>query len=266
MECIEITGVPLGDAPEEVRKAWVGLRLALAATSHGSLAERSIGILSRAPSPGGYVVSALDAVEILRLFNNVAATWWDEHTDFVQPGKFFTFDVVCCRIVTGLPNITAEWRQGMKIPTVGKFLEILNAKATETESWLVSWEYLQRSLVLSLEERLELERSALTVPTVLLIAAFIAWNYWIQIEHTSSPDLFETFHTKGHAALQSLHRHAAENGVQLSLDKVDRTLSITDGMVRAGIIKIIDGGVELTLLGKAEAEAVRRQIEGGSTS
>lgn len=265
MECIEIVGVPLGEAPAEVRKAWVGLRLALATTARDSFAEHSIGVLSKAPGPGGYVVSSLDAVETLRLFNSVVATWWDEHTDFVLPGKFFAFDAGCCRITTGLPNITAEWRQGMSIPTVGRFLEILNAKATETASWLVSMEYLQTSLGLSLEERLELERSALTIPIVILIAAFIAWNYWIHIEHTSSEDLFETFHTKGHAALQSLHRLAAEYGVQMPLEKVDRPLSITDGMIRSGIIKVVEGNVELTPRGKSEAEAVRRQIEGGDT-
>lgn len=255
MECIEITGVPLGDAPEEVRKAWVGLRLALAESSRSSFA----------PRPAGYIVSSLDAVEILRLFNGVSATWWDEHTDLVQPDKFFFFDTACCRIVTGLPNITTEWRQGMNIPTVERFLEILNAKAVETESWLVSTEHLQMSLGLSLGERLKLERSALTAPIVLLIAAFIAWNYWIHIERTSSEDLFETFHTRGHAALQSLHRLAAENGVQMSLEKVDRSLSLTDMAIRAGIVKLVDGNVELTSQGKAEADAIRRQIEGGGS-
>jgi hypothetical protein len=111
---IRIIRTPPGEAPEQVRAAWVGLVLPLAVC--GARTMETVGVLSRPKTrlglffarlcgrtkrEGGYVVEAQRAVEILAAHAPEAAKWWRERAAFsIQPGQLFVFETEVCQEVT----------------------------------------------------------------------------------------------------------------------------------------------------------------------
>lgn len=86
---ILIIKTPTGEAPLEIRQAWVGLKLqsdglAPAATTN------PIGILTRKPiedSQDVWLVPQHEAIETLEKHNPQAAKWWKDH-DYPRPWDF----------------------------------------------------------------------------------------------------------------------------------------------------------------------------------
>jgi len=118
MAGIRIIAVPPGEAPQNVREAWVGLELPLL---HGRLGESrewgSVGVLTgpktfierlrsylfgKAVKKAGYAVPVNKAIEILAAHNREAAQWWRENTPHLFHGpKFFLFPrEVCSEVQT----------------------------------------------------------------------------------------------------------------------------------------------------------------------
>ena len=111
---IRITSTPPGEAPEQIRAAWVGLVLPLAVA--GCRTIETVGVLSRPKTrlglfftwffgrtkrESGYVVEAHHAVEILAAHEPDAAKWWRECAALsIQPGQFFVFAEEVCKEVT----------------------------------------------------------------------------------------------------------------------------------------------------------------------
>lgn len=110
---IQIISLPKGEAPEEIRKSWIGLQLVADEPSPtavpiyhvitgprsrlGMLIQRLRGLEERWE---GYVVNALEAVETLAQFDPKAAEWWYQNTPHLLDGKHpLVFDIGCCRIV-----------------------------------------------------------------------------------------------------------------------------------------------------------------------
>lgn len=107
---VKIVRRPIGEAPEWVRDAWIGLSLPLANKRQRSW--RGVGVLSgphkalpqfwtvitgKSLSVNGYAVNAKSAVNILAERNAKAAAWWTEHTPVLLDGKRnFVFDTDAC--------------------------------------------------------------------------------------------------------------------------------------------------------------------------
>jgi hypothetical protein len=100
-----IIAPPPGEAPPEVRAAWVGCVLRLfAKTGDRRLGRRHVGVLSREPVPRGqgYAVGTLDALRELERRNPTAARWWYEHTPhLLRPGHLFLFAEEACELLDG---------------------------------------------------------------------------------------------------------------------------------------------------------------------
>lgn len=113
MASIRINKTPPGEAPALVRDAWVGLELPL---SHDKpLRYLGSGVVSgprsfvatlvhlftlRLTVQTGFVVPALEAVEILEKANPEAARWWRENAPHsVRRGRKFLFSPECCERV-----------------------------------------------------------------------------------------------------------------------------------------------------------------------
>jgi hypothetical protein len=110
---IRIIGVPPGEAPEWVRRAWVGLALPLAPGETGPRTLPGSGVLSgprgcvaglahlllfRVIWQRGYVTDAARAVWLLAEHAPEAAAWWHEHVPHaVRPGRHFIFAAEVCR-------------------------------------------------------------------------------------------------------------------------------------------------------------------------
>src|SRR5580658_7219033 len=107
---IKIIDIPPGEAPEEVRQAWVGLVLPVAFSRRRRF--KSTGVVSGPTSrigsflairrgdfkrENGYAVAGRKAIEILSQHSPEAAEWWREHAPrFLARGRYLVFaDEVC---------------------------------------------------------------------------------------------------------------------------------------------------------------------------
>ena len=112
---LQITSVPLGEAPEWVREKWVGLSLPLAQKDGRPLAILGGGVLSgptgllsclfaaitgRLRPYRGYIVESKVAIELLGATHPEAAAWWKENVPhLLKPKRLFLFDEKCGRVV-----------------------------------------------------------------------------------------------------------------------------------------------------------------------
>jgi hypothetical protein len=110
---IEIFSTPPGEAPEEVRRMWIGLRLPLLV--EGSHKFQTVGALTgpktwlgnllacifgKTTPEVGYAVNSSIAISILESKNSMAANWWKENTTYYSNLKrIFIFNKECCRVV-----------------------------------------------------------------------------------------------------------------------------------------------------------------------
>ena len=115
MSAIRIVDVPPGEAPEHIRRAWVGLIIPL---PHGRSAKRRTilghGVLTGPKSLLGnvwalltrryvkwdaYTVDASAAVDALARSQPDAAQWWRENTPYLlKPGKKLAFPADVCEL------------------------------------------------------------------------------------------------------------------------------------------------------------------------
>lgn len=95
MPKVEIISTPPGQAPDWVRKAWLGLLLPVDENSDGVL---QMGVHGGATqNEGGYSVPTEEALEILGQVNEAAALWWYENLPTIPSWLVFHRDV--CRFV-----------------------------------------------------------------------------------------------------------------------------------------------------------------------
>lgn len=88
MKKIKITSIPSGEAPEWVRKEWVGLEMPLGKSPED--VEIVFGVIGGPPDTenlGGYPVRTEEAIRILEKKSPAAATWWKER----PVGSFATY-------------------------------------------------------------------------------------------------------------------------------------------------------------------------------
>jgi hypothetical protein len=109
---IRIVTRPLGEAPEDIRDAWIGLALPVAPKFPTVVERRIFGVLSsprafvstclrllfgRRERMRGYMVDAVAAIDTLREKSPQAAEWWQANTQhLIKPGLCLLFDEDCC--------------------------------------------------------------------------------------------------------------------------------------------------------------------------
>jgi hypothetical protein len=113
LRSIRIVSVPPGEAPEHIRRSWVGLTLPLVLGRAGPQTVAASGVLSGPKSFAGavlhalagkleqrvgYVVDANTAIAILAEHSPEAARWWRENVPrALRPGRKFIFAAQACR-------------------------------------------------------------------------------------------------------------------------------------------------------------------------
>jgi hypothetical protein len=96
---VRIVAVSPGPAPEEVRRAWVGLTVPLAA---GETGPRPVKTAGNAEEKVGYVVDSARALAVLATHAPAAAAWWKKNApDYLQPGRALLFPPESCQEVEG---------------------------------------------------------------------------------------------------------------------------------------------------------------------
>jgi len=109
---VRIVARPIGEAPEWVRDAWIGLEIPLLCS--GERTSEGVGVLSgprsflaqlgdwlrgRSMNVSGYVVNARTAVDLLEAHSPKAAEWWWANTAHLLDGRSaFLFDTPACEV------------------------------------------------------------------------------------------------------------------------------------------------------------------------
>ena len=128
MASIRIVRIPPGEAPEEIRKAWVGLVLPLAEDELERRKRRGFGVLSGPKNILGYLVSfvlgkgiqydgyavkVMDAVMILAKSNPTAAQWWRKNASHLfTPTALFLFEAGACEEIISETSPTLSTNAG----------------------------------------------------------------------------------------------------------------------------------------------------------
>ena len=121
---IEIVSTPPGAAPDDIRAAWVGLKLKIA---NGDTCPRDFSVVSVhtrvdgrlrqwalrlglfKPSKetwNGFSVDAISAIQALEQAGRAsAAHWWRHNTPHIlKPGQLLIFPGSCCQVVEEKKN------------------------------------------------------------------------------------------------------------------------------------------------------------------
>jgi hypothetical protein len=110
---VKIVDVPPGEAPEWVRREWVGLVLPVLAGAEGPQRLTSYGVLSgprtmlgrlwqrltgRAITRPQFLVAVVDAIDVLGASSPDAADWWWDNAQHMLD-ECFGFDADVCEVV-----------------------------------------------------------------------------------------------------------------------------------------------------------------------
>lgn len=109
---IRIKSTPPGEAPEDIREAWIGLEIPVPSRFLGLRGGFGFGVLSgptswfgilfaivtgRASRDVGYIVEADLALSLLSAKSPEAAAWWRQHAPrVVAPGRYLMFAADAC--------------------------------------------------------------------------------------------------------------------------------------------------------------------------
>ena len=96
---LRIVATPPGEAPEEIRAAWVGLALPLRKNYSKPVALPTVGVLSQKQTEPavGYAVLAAEALPLLTRHNPEAAAWWQKSAPHTRaPGYLLIFPIEVC--------------------------------------------------------------------------------------------------------------------------------------------------------------------------
>ena len=98
---IRIINTPPGQAPEWVRKAWVGIELPIDPPIDGGI---QVGVkLGKPENIGGYHVHSATAFRILEKHDISAWEWWHEHADYAMRGGQLVFKKDVCELIESIP-------------------------------------------------------------------------------------------------------------------------------------------------------------------
>lgn len=102
MSKIRIVDVPPGDAPEWVRKEWVGLEIPIADNDPDPDDSFQFGILGgELKNLGGYTVETKVAIEILERKSPAAAQWWKNYYNYTLGlVEWLVFSKEVCEVVS----------------------------------------------------------------------------------------------------------------------------------------------------------------------
>jgi hypothetical protein len=90
---LRIVRLPPGEAPEEIRRAWVGIELPLRRGESEPSLHQTVGVLSQRgfKTTVGYVVDGRRAIRSLDSQLPAAAAWWREHAPHVVVSGYRLF-------------------------------------------------------------------------------------------------------------------------------------------------------------------------------
>jgi hypothetical protein len=111
---IRIVKRPIGEAPNDVRDAWIGLSLPVVPQVSHIVEGRTTGVVSgprnwftrqlfkslrRGHRMSGYMVDPKVAIDLLANHNPRAAAWWRTNASHLfKPGLNLLFDKECCEV------------------------------------------------------------------------------------------------------------------------------------------------------------------------
>lgn len=101
MQAIRITQVPGGDAPVDVRAAWVGLTIPVdPAFEQPALIDSGMVASKCYAGPvKGYTVLAIDALRELAKSSDAYQWWWKNARQYYRHGMHLVFNEEACELI-----------------------------------------------------------------------------------------------------------------------------------------------------------------------
>ena len=101
---IQVINLPPGEAPEAIRRAWIGILLSLPEGDEGPIIPAPAGkfaalksLFRFAPPPRVFRVDAAHALDCLSHHDPEAAAWWEQNQpDLLFPGTHLHFPEQTC--------------------------------------------------------------------------------------------------------------------------------------------------------------------------
>lgn len=96
---LRIVAMPPGEAPEKIRRAWVGVAIPLRRAASQPVTQDSVGVLSKEKMGcmTGYALTGSEAIEALRAQSQKTAAWWEDNAPHVlAPGYVLLFPTEVC--------------------------------------------------------------------------------------------------------------------------------------------------------------------------
>jgi hypothetical protein len=131
---VRITSTPPGEAPEAVRRAWIGLELPLARPTSAPRTVHSGGVLSgprgfwsalfglasgRTHESSGWVIKVRDAMQVLEASAPDAAKWWRENVPRMFEGdRSFVFATACAEPIRDPGDPVPDQLTPIETPTL----------------------------------------------------------------------------------------------------------------------------------------------------
>ena len=98
-QSVRIVATPGGEAPLNIREAWVGLTLPLAYPNPHTVETTGALSLTRQPPRVGYLVEGRQALNILAGKAPQAARWWlEQASHVVEAGYCLVFSAEVCEV------------------------------------------------------------------------------------------------------------------------------------------------------------------------
>ncbi|MDP1815181.1 MAG: hypothetical protein Q8K92_12095 [Leadbetterella sp.] len=138
----------------------------------------------------------------------------------------------------------------MPLKTLGDFVELLRqSQNLFVESWLSRLQY-----EVGEKEWQESMAFDLNASTIIALADAVATLLFNRLAGICTEELYERTLREGHDLLKEIHQRATEQGIDVSLQQIDRPLTYTEMAEAAGIIKVENGMVSLTKQGERTAK------------
>jgi len=103
MQRIRIVSIPGGQAPEEIRRAWVGVKIPVDESVEQPSIQDTGGVIARGDQPVPkrvFTVFALDAFGALKEHDAEAWGWWNCNAQqFFCEGRHLLFDESACELI-----------------------------------------------------------------------------------------------------------------------------------------------------------------------
>lgn len=236
---IKIVQTPFGDAPEEVRKEWIGCIIPQDNLAGVRKPYQLTLIDRKRVDSEAYSVNAQIALSILGIKCPSACKWFDTHLTTLNMPVTFTFDAPCAVEV---------WHPDASHPTLTEFVETLKSRSQTLSPEDIDYELLGR--IAMFIGKVRWDDHVLHEPLSLDLIHALVRTYIdkvradLEMMTIDQGELMTSYREDAYAFLKALADEVVRYYPDVDKRSIVRPVTFTDEMVQRGLVTIEeDSGV-----------------------